>query len=71
MSVALGDPFRTQQQLLLNEKLGYIFVADSTGLHCIFIQIIVVGSERHVCNVTERILAIQGQLFRINQCRWF
>ena len=29
----------------------------------------VVGSERHVCNTTERIIAVQGQL-RVIQGRW-
>jgi len=43
--------------------MGYIFVDGS-----IFIQIFVVGSERHVCNATERIIAVQGQ-FRVIQGR--
>ena len=29
-----------------------------------------VGSERHVCNAIERIIAVQGQ-FRVIQGRWF
>jgi len=38
----------------------------------IFIQILVVGSEKHVCNATECIVAVQGH-FRVNQgCRiWY
>ena len=36
----------------------------------IFIQIFVVDSERHVSNVTKRIIAVQGQ-FRVIQGRWF
>jgi len=34
----------------------------------IFIQIFVVGSERYVCNATERTIAVQGQ-FRVIQGR--
>jgi len=45
------------------QSMGYIFVDGS-----IFIQIFVVGSERHVCNATERIIAVQGQ-FRVIQGR--
>ena len=33
-------------------------------------QILVVGSETHVCNATECIIAVQGH-FRVNQGRWF
>jgi len=33
-------------------------------------QIFVVGSETHVCNATERIIAIQGHFGEI-QGRWF
>jgi len=36
----------------------------------IFMQILVVGSETHVCNATECIIAVQGY-FRVNQGRWF
>jgi len=34
----------------------------------IFMQILVVGSETHACNATERIIAVQGH-FRVNQGR--
>jgi len=34
------------------------------------IQIFVVGSERHVCNATERIIAVHGQ-YMVIQGRWF
>jgi len=33
-------------------------------------QILVVGSETHVCNATECTIAVQGH-FRVNQGRWF
>jgi len=36
----------------------------------VFIQIFVVGSERRICNVTERIIAVQSQ-FKVIQGRWF
>ena len=36
----------------------------------IFIQILMVGSETHVCNATECIIAVQGH-FRVNQGRRF
>ena len=41
---------------------------ESLWYGSIFIQIFVVGSERHVCNATERIIAVQGQ-FRVIQGR--
>jgi len=43
--------------------MGYIFAADS-------IQILVVGFEKHVCNATECIIAVQGHC-RVNQGRGF
>jgi len=36
----------------------------------IFMQILVVGSETHMCNATECRNAVQGH-FRVNQGRWF
>ena len=34
------------------------------------LQILVVGSERHVCNATERTIAVQGEgQFRVNHGR--
>jgi len=46
-------------------SLGYILGAHSGS---IFIQILLVGSERYVRIVAERIMTVQGQ-FRVNQSR--
>ena len=35
-------------------------------MYAIFIQILVVGYEKHLCNVTERTMAVQGQ-YRVNE----
>jgi len=53
----LHKPYVARNYLKLL-SLGCIFAADN-------IQILVVGSSGHVCNVTERIMAVQHQ-FMVN-----
>ena len=56
----------TQNANPLDAELEPDFVADSVGLSSF--NFFVVGSEKHVCNATECIIAVQG-LFRVNQGR--
>jgi len=59
-----------------NSRINLILLETAIpGLHfchsqygSIFIQIFVVGSERHVCNATEHIIPVQGH-FRVIQGR--
>ena len=59
-----------RQRTPVNIRINFISLETVIpGLHfcpgwygSTFVQIFVVGSEKHVCKVTERIIAVQGQL---------